>query len=61
VSENRIKIKSRQKENSYNKPIGLDTRKSKQDKSNCPLIEEVVVKSCDCCCLKIICDGIDGG
>jgi len=39
VSENRIKSKSRQKEKSDNKAIGLDSRKSKKDWSDCPLIE----------------------
>ena len=60
MGENRIKIKPGQKESVYNKPIVLDARKSKKDWSYCPLIEEAVIKNCYCCCLKIICDGIDG-
>jgi len=59
MGENRIKIKPGKKESSDNKLITLETRKTKKDKGICPLIEEEVIKNCDCCRLKIICDGID--
>ena len=59
MGENRIKIKPGQKESSDNKLSTLETRKTKKDKSICPLIEEEVIKNCDSCKLKIICDGID--
>jgi len=59
MGENRIKIKQGKKESSDNKLITLETRKTKKDKSICPLIEEEVIKNCDSCRLKIICDDID--
>ena len=43
------------------KEIALAIRNSTyNDELKCSLIDQNIIKDCESCCLKLICDGIDG-
>lgn len=59
VTDN-IKMSSVKREVFDKKQIALAIKNSTfDDELKCSLIEENVIKDCDCCGLKFICDGID--
>ena len=56
------KFKITEEGESYDrKEIALATRNSTyNDELKCSLVEQNIIKNCDTCSLKFICDGIDG-
>ena len=56
------KIKITEEGESYDrKEIDLAIRNSTyNDELKCSLVEQNIIKNCDTCSLKFICDGIDG-
>ena len=58
--DNRIRI-AEEGESYDRKEIALAIRNSTyNDELKCSLVDQNIIKDCECCSLKDICDGIDG-